>query len=94
MLQDQDRQDVRTEVIVEPTMASRAEALQAKITFRQDRMYFLSPFKLAVVQSLPAYILGEEDRGLCIYRLATTIERDPKPHHHTPKPQELLHPPY
>ena len=37
-------------------------------------MYFLSPFKLAVVESLPAYILGEEDRGLYKYRLATTIE--------------------
>ena len=64
MLQDQDRQGSRTEVITEPTMASRAEALQAKTTFRQDRMYFLSPFKLATVESLSAYILVEEDRAL------------------------------
>ena len=63
MLQDQDRQGCRTEVSTEPTMASRVEALQAKTTFRQDNMYFLSPFKPAVVESLPAYILGEEDQA-------------------------------
>ena len=74
MLQDQDRQDDRTEVIAEPTMASRPEALQAKTTFRQDKMYYLSPFKLATVGSLPAYVLGEEDRGHYKYRLATTVE--------------------
>ena len=34
--QDQDQQDGRTEVIVEPTTASRPEALHAKTTFRQD----------------------------------------------------------
>ena len=33
---------------------------QAKTTFRQDKMYCLSPFKLATVGSLPAYVLGEE----------------------------------
>jgi hypothetical protein len=39
MQQDQDRQDGRTEVITEPTMVSESEALQAKNTFRQDKMY-------------------------------------------------------
>ena len=44
--QDQDRQDSRTEVIAEPTTTSRAEALQAKTTFRQDKTYYLPPFKI------------------------------------------------
>jgi hypothetical protein len=72
--QDQDRQDGRTDVITEPTAASRPEALQAKTTFHQDRMYYLSPFKLAVVGSLPTYISGEEDQGHYKYRLATTTD--------------------
>ena len=63
----------RTEVIAEPTVASRPEASPAKITFRQDKMYYLSPFRLATVGSLPAYALGEEDQGHYKYRLATTI---------------------
>ena len=63
MLQDQDRQDGRTEVITEPTSTSRPEALQVKTTFRQDKMYYLFPFKLATVGSRPTFILGEEDRG-------------------------------
>ena len=37
--QDQDHQDGRREVIAEPTTASRPEALQAKTTFCQDKMY-------------------------------------------------------
>ena len=37
-------------------------------------MYYLSPFKLATVGSVPTYVLGEEDRGHYKYRLATTIE--------------------
>ena len=64
----------RTKVITEPTAASRPEALQAKTTFRQEKMYYLSPFKLANLGSHPAYILGEEGRGHYKYRLATTIE--------------------
>ena len=52
------------DVITEPTAVSRPEALQAKTTFRQDKMYYLSPFKLATVGTLPAYVLREEDRGL------------------------------
>ena len=43
--QDQDRQDDRTEVIAEPTAASRPEAFEGEDHFSQDRMYFLSPFK-------------------------------------------------
>ena len=39
MQQDQDREDGRTEVIAEPTTVSRPEALQAKTTFCQDKMY-------------------------------------------------------
>ena len=42
------------EVITEPTVASWSGALQAKTTFRQDKVYFLFPLKLAVVGSLPA----------------------------------------
>lgn len=60
---DQDRQDGRTDVIAEPTAASRPGALQEKTTFCQDKMYYLSPFKLATVESLPAYVSGEEDQG-------------------------------
>ena len=50
---DQDRQRGRTDVIAEPTIVSRLEALQAKTTFRRDKMYYLSPFKLATLGSLP-----------------------------------------
>jgi hypothetical protein len=44
--QDQDRQDGKTEVIIEPTLASRSGALQVKTTFRQDKMYCMFPFKI------------------------------------------------
>ena len=60
-------------VIAEPTTASWPGALQAKTTFRQDKMYYLSPFELATVGSLPAYVLGEEDRGCYKHRLTTTL---------------------
>ena len=43
--QDQDHELGRMDVITEPTSASRPEALQAKTSFSQDRMYLLSPFK-------------------------------------------------
>ena len=76
MQQDQDHQDGKTDAITEPTAASRPEALQAKTTFRQDKLYCLSPFKLATVGSIPAYVLGEEDRGHYKYRLGTTVEGD------------------
>ena len=66
-----------TDVITEPTAASRPGALREKTTFCQDKMYYLSPFKLSTVGSLPAYVLGEEDQGHYKYRLATTIENDP-----------------
>ena len=46
MQQDLARQDGGMEVIAKPTTTSRLEALQAKTTFRQDKMYFLSPFKI------------------------------------------------
>ena len=62
MEQDQDRQDGRTEVITEPTAASPPEPLAGKDYFCQDNLYKLSPFELAVVGSLPAYI-WEEDQG-------------------------------
>jgi hypothetical protein len=42
------------DVIADPTTASWPEAWQAKTTFRQDKMYSLSPFKLAIVESFPA----------------------------------------
>ena len=63
MQQDQDRQDDRTEVIAEPTTASRPEALQAKTTFVRIRCTSCLPLNLAIVGSLPASILEEEDQG-------------------------------
>lgn len=39
MQQDQDRQDGRTEVITEPTMASQLEAFAGEDYFCQDKMY-------------------------------------------------------
>ena len=92
MQRDQDRQRGRTDVIAEPTAASRPEALQAKTTFRQDKMYYLSPFKLATVGSLPAYVLGEEDRGHYKYRLATTVEGVDS--FLTPESREVVQPSY
>ena len=74
MQRDQDRQYGKTDVIAEPSVASQPEALQAKTTFRQDKMYYLSPFKLATVGSLPTYVLGEEDQGHYKYRLVSTLE--------------------
>ena len=74
MQQDQDHELDRTDVIAEPTAASWPEALQVKTTFRQDKMYYLSPFKLATDESLPTYILGKEDQCHYKYRLATNIE--------------------
>ena len=70
--QDQDRQDGRADVIIEHTAASQPEDLHAKTTFCQDKMYYLYPFKLATVGSLPAFVLEEEDRDHYKYRLATT----------------------
>ena len=76
MLQDQDRQDGRTEVIGEPTTASRPEALQAKTTFRRDKMYYLSPFKISHC-GIPSHLrLEEEDQGHYKYRLATIVGGD------------------
>ena len=47
------------DVITEPTAASQPEAVQAKTTFFQDKMYYLSPFKFATMGSLPAYVFGK-----------------------------------
>ena len=66
MQEDQYRQDGRTDVIIEPTAASRLEALQAKTTFRQDKMHYLSPFKLATVGSLPAYVWRKRTKATII----------------------------
>ena len=60
--QDQDRQDGRTEVIAEPTTASRPEALQVKTTFVRIRCTGCLPLNLAIMGSLPAFI-WEEDQG-------------------------------
>jgi hypothetical protein len=89
---DQDHELGRTDVITEPTAVSRPEALQAKTTFHQDKMYYLSPFELATVGSLPAYILGEEDRGHYKDRLATTIEGVDS--FSPPSTREVVHPLY
>ena len=60
--QDQDHRDGRTEVIDEPTAASRPEAKAGEDHFSKDRMYLLSPSNLAIVGSLPTNI-WEEDQG-------------------------------
>ena len=65
------------DVITEPTTASRPEALQAKTTFHQDRMYFLSPFKIGHC-GIPSRLCSEEeDQGHYKYSLATTVGGDP-----------------
>ena len=43
--QDQDPKPRMMGVITEPTTASPSTTLQAKTTFRQDRVYLLSPFE-------------------------------------------------
>ena len=63
MQRDQDQQDGRTEVTVEPKTASPPEPLAGEDRFCQDKLYELSPFKLAIVGSLPLNIWGE-DQGL------------------------------
>ena len=56
---DQDQQDGKTEVIVEPKMASPPEPLQAKTTFVRIACTSCPPSNLpAVVGSLPARYLG------------------------------------
>ena len=59
---DQDRKDGRTEVIVEPTTASRPEAFAGEDHFSQDRMYLLFPFKSGRC-GIPSLQLWEEDQG-------------------------------
>ena len=76
--QDQHRQNGKTNFITEPTAALRPEALQAKTNFHQDKMYYLSPFKLDTVGSLPTFVLEEEDRGHYKYISTTTIGGDPE----------------
>ena len=59
---DQDQQDGKMEVTMEPKMASPPESFAGEDNFCEDMLYYLSPFKLAaVVGSLPAQYLG---RGL------------------------------
>ena len=55
---DQDQQDGRTEVTMEPKTASPPEPFAGKDCFCQDKLYYMSPFKLAIVGSLPAQYLG------------------------------------
>ena len=62
MQQDQDRQDGRTEVIAEPTAASRPELFAGDDHFSQDRMYYLSPFKSGFC-GIPSCQHWEEDQG-------------------------------
>ena len=75
MQQDQDRQDGRTEVIVEPTTASPPEPLQMKTTFIRIGCTSCLPLNFAVVGPIPAFI-WEEDQGHYKYDLATTMEGD------------------
>ena len=67
------------DVITKPTAASRPEALQAKTTFRQDRMQFLSPLKICHCGIPSRLCLEEEDQGHYKYSLATIVEGDPNP---------------
>ena len=61
--QDQDHVLRRADVIAEPTSALPLATLQAKTTFRQDKVYSLSPTNLAVVGSLPSNAIREEEPG-------------------------------
>ena len=56
--QYQDQQDGKTEVTMEPRTTSPSEPFAGEDHFCQDKLYYLSPFKLAVVGSLPAQYLG------------------------------------
>ena len=47
---------------MEPKTASPPEPLAGEDYFCQDSLYWMSPFKLAVVEPLPAHI-WEEDQG-------------------------------
>ena len=72
--------------------------LQAKTTFSQDSLYWLSTFKLAVLGSLPAQYLGRGPGPLYI-GLATKVEEKVKlmriPHHHkNTSPREAILPLY
>ena len=67
------------DVITKPTVASRLEALQAKTTFRQDRMFLLSPFKIGRCGIPSRLHLEEEDQGHYKYSLATTVEGERPP---------------
>ena len=63
------------DVITKPTVVSQQEALQAKTTFCQDKMYYLSPFSIGHC-GIPYHLsFGEEDRGHYKYNLATTVAR-------------------
>ena len=91
MQQDQDRLDGMTDIITEPTMASRLETFAGEDHFYRIRCTSCLPSNLAVVGSLPAFI-WEEDQGHYKYDLATTIERDPDPGDH-PLPHQLKNTP-
>ena len=55
---DQDQQEDKTEVTMEPKAASPPEPFAGEDYFCQDKLYQLTPFELAVVGSLPARYLG------------------------------------
>ena len=63
--QDHDHEPRRADVIAEPTSASSTTTLQAKTTFGQAGMYSCPPSNLAIVGSLPAIAIWEEDPGRC-----------------------------
>ena len=59
--QDQDPKPRRMDVIIDPTSASPMTTLQANTTFRQDRVYLLSPFEFGRCR-IPSF-LGDKLRG-------------------------------
>ena len=87
MQRDQDQQDGKTEVTMEPKTASSLEPFSGEDRFCQDKLYQLSPFKLAVVGSLPAQYLGRGPGPLEI-GLATTVEAS-KPELIKPSPTQV-----
>ena len=61
---DQDHEDYKTEVTVEPKTASPPEPLAVEDYFCQDKLYQLSPFKLARHCWLPSRsIFGKRTRA-------------------------------
>ena len=73
--QDQDQQNGRMEVIVEPRTASPQRLWQSKTNFIQDKCTRCSPSKWPIVGALPAHYLGRGPGPPSINRTSHHRER-------------------